>query len=144
MPPERSYRGPNPTDDLTRGKPLADLAEPNRWTNGPPFLLQPPEEWPKPPTSEPPKDTSELRRSVFCGITTIGPDLERYKTLKELIDATAQALHGAASAGGPPSAVVYQQVKQLVLQRAHIDYFPAEYALLSVGKPVPVAVALSP
>lgn len=79
---------------------------------------------------------------MFCGITTIGPDPERYKTLKELIDATAQALHGVASADGPPSAVVYQQVEQLVLQRAHIDSFPAEYALLSVGKPVPVSSRL--
>lgn len=28
----------NPADDLTRGKPLLELSQPNRWSQGPPFL----------------------------------------------------------------------------------------------------------
>lgn len=59
----------NPADDLTRGKTLANLAEPNRWTDRPYFLLRPQDDWPTPLVSESAKDTSELRRSVFCGIT---------------------------------------------------------------------------
>ncbi len=30
----------NPADDVTRGKTLAELAEPNRWSQGPSFLFK--------------------------------------------------------------------------------------------------------
>lgn len=62
--------------------------------------------------SEPAKDTYELPRSTFCGITTTGqthavPDPENDDTWKDLVDATAQKLHGVASQDGPPSAATY-------------------------------------
>jgi hypothetical protein len=37
----------NPADHLSRGKTLEDLLELEDWPNGPPFLKQSPEHWPK-------------------------------------------------------------------------------------------------
>ncbi|KAL0194643.1 hypothetical protein M9458_008215, partial [Cirrhinus mrigala] len=37
----------NPADDITRGKSVADLAKPNRWSQGPTFLYSDPNQWPK-------------------------------------------------------------------------------------------------
>ncbi|KAL7851363.1 hypothetical protein AOLI_G00217190 [Acnodon oligacanthus] len=42
----------NPADDLTIGKTLEALTEPNRWSQGPPFLLQIPDTWPERPNTE--------------------------------------------------------------------------------------------
>lgn len=42
----------NPADDVTRGKGLRELAKPNRWSQGPPFLLQNPESWPEDPSAD--------------------------------------------------------------------------------------------
>lgn len=45
--------GDNPADDITRGLTLLDLANGGRWTYGPAFLEQRPEDWPKPPCPPP-------------------------------------------------------------------------------------------
>lgn len=42
----------NPADHITRGKTLSELAEPNRWSQGPAFLLQGPQQWPVKPSTE--------------------------------------------------------------------------------------------
>lgn len=57
----------NPAEDLTRCKSLKDLTEPNRWIQGPEFLIQPQSNWPSPPvmcTLEP-EDATELKLSAF-------------------------------------------------------------------------------
>lgn len=41
-----------------------------------------------------------------------------------------------SSQDGPPSAATYQQAAHLILQRAQIDCFPDDSALLRAGKPV--------
>ncbi len=85
----------NPADDLTRGKPLADLTTPNRWTNGPPFLLMHSDHWPKSPADNSLKDDSELRKSTFCALNVVTsntelPDANQFTTYKELLEATAR------------------------------------------------------
>lgn len=36
----------NPADDITRGKTLLELSQPNRWSQGPEFLYQCKDHWP--------------------------------------------------------------------------------------------------
>ena len=70
----------NPANDVTRGKGLRDLVEPNRWSQGPSFLLQGSDLWPDDPSVDQVHDASELRLSVFCGVAAVvssqlAPDL---------------------------------------------------------------------
>nr|XP_061835547.1 uncharacterized protein LOC133618822 [Nerophis lumbriciformis] len=133
------YSARNPADDITRGKTLQDLTMPNRWSQGPPFLLQPPAEWPVKPNVEQEGDASELRQSTFCGITLTTPstpdaEVKQYDTWKELLVATVQELHGAA---GSYTAEDYRNAETLILKQAQCESFPEELRLLKAGKPVP-------
>ncbi|KAJ8359096.1 hypothetical protein SKAU_G00156210 [Synaphobranchus kaupii] len=131
----------NPADDLTRGKTLEALIDPNRWSQGPPFLLQSPEAWPERPSMEALEDTAELRKATFCGVTVTSPtstsmDDKVYNTWQELMDATAQELNGQTPASSPPTAEEYQQAEMIVLQRAQQQSFPEDYKRLKAGKSV--------
>ncbi|KAJ8395305.1 hypothetical protein AAFF_G00032900 [Aldrovandia affinis] len=61
----------NPADDLTRGKTLQDLIGENRWTQGPPFLWLPPDQWPTHPIAEGEDVAEELRRPTTCLMATV-------------------------------------------------------------------------
>ncbi|KAI3375182.1 hypothetical protein L3Q82_021085, partial [Scortum barcoo] len=131
----------NPADDVTRGKGLKELVEPNRWSQGPSFLLQGPDSWPENPSADHLSDASELRKSVFCGATSVvscqpTSDHQLYSSWKELLEVTVQELHGAADSDGHPTAEDYRQAERLILQRVQMDSFPREYSLLRAGKPV--------
>ncbi|KAJ8286056.1 hypothetical protein GJAV_G00034060 [Gymnothorax javanicus] len=133
----------NPADDITRGKTLQDLARPNRWSEGPAFLLREPDQWPRDPSSSlrDPPDTTELRKPTFCGVTSTADsqadtDLHRYGTWKELLQTTAQELHGAAFEDGCATAEDYCQAERMLLKRAQQESFPEEQRLLKAGKPV--------
>ncbi|XP_030609039.1 uncharacterized protein LOC115796760 [Archocentrus centrarchus] len=132
----------NPADDLTKGKSLQHLGEPNRWSQGPKFLQLAPEEWPTLPLqhSSESGDTTELRRSAFCGLssTTDPPSMDwsLFKTWKELMETLAQELHGAAGLSGPPTASTYQDAEFFAFQRAQQESFADDYDLLKAGKPV--------
>lgn len=83
---------------------------------------------------------------MFCGITTISPDPavldpEKYDTWQELVDTTARQLHRAGNPDGKSSAAAYQ-AKHLILQRAQMDCFPDDYALLQADKPVSANIHL--
>ena len=63
----------NPADEASRGV-SADCLE--RWINGPSFLTQPDEKWPKQPADlcSLPEDQSELKKTiVYTATTTINP-----------------------------------------------------------------------
>ncbi len=127
--------GQNPADDLTRGKTLKELAKPNRWSQGPPFLLLPPESWPANPTERPEIDKSELKKSTFCGVVAVDePTGNKYKTWTELVKATAQELHGAAGQSGEPTANAYQAAETCILQKVQNESFPEELQRLKSGK----------
>lgn len=132
----------NPADDVTRGKKLRELIQPNRWSLGPAFLLNSPVSWPEDPTVDQTEDTSELRKPIFCGVAAVASsqstsDLGQYGSWKELLEGTVQELHGAANSNDKPTAEDYRQAEQLILQRAQRDSFQQEYSLLKAGKPVP-------
>ncbi|CAI5660547.1 uncharacterized protein LOC106097744 [Oreochromis niloticus] len=143
----------NPADDITRGKTLSELARSNRWSQGPPFLLLSPEQWPPEPSgtlAEPP-GPSELRRETFCGVsTTVDPatsNFSGYDTWAQLLEAAITQLHGAAKGGGTSSAQDYIQAEMHVLREAQQESFPEEYRLLKQGKSISRSsrlLALSP
>lgn len=129
----------NPTDDIMRGKTLEELAMLNHWSQGPPFLLKGPEEWPAKPSTVLEPDPSEYRKSAFCGVTSTVDQptaAEQYASWQDLVEATVQELHGAATQNGVPTASDYQQAEMLIFKRMQQDSFPEELRLLEAGKPV--------
>lgn len=131
----------NPADDLTRGKTLQELKDPNRWSQGPPFLLRSPDSWPERPNAEPPKDQAKLRKTAFCGATVTspsdcGPGGKGAGSWQELLEDTVTALQGATLSGSPLTAEDYQRVEIEILLRAQKQSFPDDYKLLVGGKPV--------
>ncbi|KAI2664192.1 hypothetical protein H4Q32_002333 [Labeo rohita] len=101
----------NPADDVTRGKTLAELALPNRWSHGPSFLLKGPDHWPSQPPRLLDPDSSEYRKSAFCGIVN--------------------------NMTWPCSLQDYRQAEMVIYQRIQNDCFPEELQHLKEGKPVP-------
>ena len=131
--------GSNPADDITRGKTLLELARPNRWSQGPPFLYQVPESWPTLPAPTIEGDTEEFRKPKFCGLTTTGPsavNATQYASFKDLVEAKCRSLDGAAQPPDCPSAADYQLAETTILRQAQIDSFPEEYKALKTGKPI--------
>lgn len=61
----QEWHANNPADDITRGKTLSELIRPNRWSQGPPFLLKLPDFWPTRSLMEPSGDHGELRKPHF-------------------------------------------------------------------------------
>lgn len=131
----------NPADDLTRGKTLKDLEEPNRWSQGPSFLLGSPDSWPERPSTEQQENQAELRKPTFCGATATssindGPGAKRYSSWQELVENMAKELKGAPSPAQPLTAEDCRQAELKVLQQAQQQSFPEDYKLLAAGKPV--------
>ncbi|XP_021324376.1 uncharacterized protein [Danio rerio] len=144
--------GNNVADDITRGKSLLELSQPNRWSKGPDFLYLPPVSWPESPSVELDADLTELRNTKFCGLTLDGsgsslPDANQFSTFEELLEATCRSLHGAAGETTDPEAIQYRQAETDLLRRAQTDSFPSEYNALTAGKPIPSSsrlLSLSP
>jgi len=104
-------------------------------SQGPPFLLLPPESWPTNPTERPEIDKSELKKSAFCGVVAVEePTGNKYRTWAELVKATAQELHGAAGQSGEPTASMYQAAETCILQKVQNESFPEELQRLKAGK----------
>ena len=132
----------NPADELTRGKTLQELIDPNRWSQGPPFLLRSPDTWPERPNAEPPEDQAELRKTAFCGATVTSPSdygsgVKSSSSWQELLEDTVTELQGAPPSGTPCTAEDYQRAETEILLRAQRQSFPDDYKLLVGGKPVP-------
>ena len=91
----------NPADDLTRGKPLRELAAETRWRTGPSFLLQPPDQWPDEPKCGPKSEVEdvkvELKKTTFCGAVEAStlPDPKVFDQLVDFISITStEESHG--------------------------------------------------
>ncbi len=117
------------------------MAAPNRWSQGPTFLLQDPNEWPVIPKTETRIDQVELRKSTFCGISIFPPSSDNtdgwnYNTWQELLDVTAQELRNNLVPGTSPEAEDYRQAEVCILKQVQQESFPEDYKLLGTGKPV--------
>lgn len=134
----------NPADDITRGLSLSELAHPHRWTVGPDFLHQPPDQWPTMPTTEAEPDVAEIRKSTFVGFTAELqspdiPDPTQFDTWKDLVQTTVSSPHGAAALGDGQTtdADAYILAEKLLLARAQQDSFPHEIKALKASRPLP-------
>lgn len=140
----------NPADDVTRGKPLQELAQPQRWGQGPPFLLYPETQWPVYPLSAIPlipTEVDELRKSVACYLThepsvSKLPDASQYSRLEDLTAAAVKMVSdGAATASS------HLTVETLLVQKAQAESFPEELQALRRGREMPTnsgLLSLSP
>lgn len=128
----------NPADDLTRGRHLIELATPNRWSQGPPFLLQAESKWPAMPTFKTPEDEVEKRKSVFCGVSRMSNPLEpsEYSSWKDLVEATVQHGQRDSNQSSSPTAKDYVTAERLIFQNIQQTSYPDEYEQLKAGKPV--------
>lgn len=135
----------NPADDITRGKTLLELSQPNRWSQGPDFLLESPTHWPVSPILKV-EESDECRKTTFCGHLTVtdvsSPDPTQYTTWTDLLQATYQALHGAAAP--PMSASTRLDTEIALLKRAQIESFSEEMHALQHSNPVRPSSRLSP
>lgn len=138
----------NPADDLTRGLTLAELASPNRWIEGPAFLRSPQNKWPTAPDSVNPAGTSELKQTIFCGLSQTHPpeplpDISQFNNWADLVKATHHLLHGAAADLSSPSFDPHHTEVHL-LKASQTESFPEEVRCLKAGKPVSPGSKLSP
>ncbi len=130
----------NPADDITRGKTLSELAKASRWSQGPSFLLLPADQWPQIPLLQLPTEDAELKQVTFYGLTvTVNnpalPDCNQFGSYKELLAATARALHGVAT---PTEVLTAEDYVEAELALLH----PTEIAHLKSGKPLPMSSCL--
>nr|XP_055064967.1 uncharacterized protein LOC129447318 [Misgurnus anguillicaudatus] len=128
----------NPADDVTRGKTLAELAMPNRWSQGPTFLLKEPDKWPSWPCSETTQDLSEYKKVTTCGVMNRAdrPDtlpVRSYLTWKDMVKSVAQQSHGAANQE-PLTAADYKKAEMTIFRKVQSECFPEEMHHLKAGK----------
>ncbi|KAL3976302.1 alcohol-forming fatty acyl-CoA reductase [Sarotherodon galilaeus] len=126
----------NPADDVTRGKSLKEFLSPNRWTKGPSFLHEPPNNWPTVTDLHPDDDQTELKKSYFFGIVSTPSHTYTpcFRTYQELLDFTARSLPNQK--GNIPSAADYLTAEQEILRQAQLDSFGEDLARLQSDKPL--------
>lgn len=140
----------NPADDVTRGKTLQELAQPQRWSQGPAFLRCPESQWPVYPLSAIPlipTEIKELRKSVACYMThepsvSTLPDPSEYGRLEDLTAAAVKMVFDGAA-----TAPFHLKIETLLTQKAQAESFPEELQALQRGRNVPQSsrlLALSP
>ncbi|XP_065102634.1 uncharacterized protein [Paramisgurnus dabryanus] len=137
----------NPADDITRGRTLTEIASPGRWSQGPKFLKEPPEQWPTTPMAEIHDDPAEAKKGIFCGLATNDqssgmPDVSKYTSWKALVDATYQFLHGAATQDTNAQTPDYRSAEACILSQAQEESFSEEFRALKTAKLVPVSSRL--
>lgn len=131
----------NPACDITRGKALLDLAEPGHRSQGPSYLKQSEECWPKKPEQTTTAGSSELKSITFCGFTAVEPnnsipDASQYSSWEELVEAT-HCTHGAATDPEHDQPLSRTDVEALRLRVCQVYSFSEEVAALKAQKPVP-------
>ncbi|KAI4901564.1 hypothetical protein NFI96_009438, partial [Prochilodus magdalenae] len=117
----------NPADDITRGKQLLTLAHPSRWSQGPPFLKQSMEHWPKKPESATPESLSEVKDEILqllessnpCPLDPIPSPLLRSISL-ELLPFISSLINSSLSSGYVPQAFKTARVVP-ILKKPSLD-----------------------
>ena len=110
----------NPADDITRGKTLQQIASQDRWSQGPSFLIESEDLWPKQPEGSLMVDVEaqEVKKSIFCGLTTSKHEparLGEFRTYGELYSATARKM-AEEDEGGSPSSDDYRRAEDAILR----------------------------
>lgn len=133
----------NPADDLTRGLSLAALTQPHRWSSGPAFLHEQPDQWPITPVSSEDPDTCELRKftligSIMTNVSTQIPDAAQFQSWQDLVQANIRVLDGAAdtSTDKPYDAADVIKAEKMILAQSQLDSFPDEVKALKTKRPI--------
>ncbi|XP_038063201.1 uncharacterized protein LOC119733910 [Patiria miniata] len=141
----------NPADDITRGLSVSELGKGSRWTEGPPWLLHPPDTWQcdRAPVSVPDElsvvEEKEIKKSLFCGLTAadsvVSPvadvDLCAFDNWTALVDAAGKQVYAKVNLeGGVLDPDQISEVECQLLQRAQQESFPQELVALVAGKQV--------
>lgn len=74
---------------------LSGPGDGSRWTHGPAFLKQRPEEWPGLPCSPHNEPENEMRQPAAAVVVTSASDSQQHQTLSDYLEVTARQLHGA-------------------------------------------------
>ncbi|XP_073782539.1 uncharacterized protein [Danio rerio] len=132
----------NPADDVTRGKALAELAVPNRWSQGPLFLHKPSTDWPSQPGELLEQDISEYKKVTLCGTISKANRQEAqgaltYQSWNDLMESVAQEAYGAANQDTCLTAEDYRRAEKSIFSRIQAECFPEELHCLKAGKAVP-------
>lgn len=134
----------NPADDITLGKTLKELSQPHCWHQGPDFLRYSEDHWLTSPSTYPEPEDNELKKSSFCGHVTVNPcpqlpSVSMFSTLKDLMQATARSLHGAAdlSSSSPSDAADYIKSENLLLRQVQSESFLEEVKALMSDHTLP-------
>lgn len=121
------------------GKPLLDLAGLGRWSQGPPFLKQSAEHWPKKPEQATSVSSSELKGITFCCFTAVQsdhslPDASQFSMWKELVKATQQAhqAQGMALDSGHSRPISHRDAEILLSRGCQAHSFLEEVTALKV------------
>ena len=90
---------------------------------------------------DPTEEVEELRKTAFSGLLTgttspTIPDVQQFSTYQELLEATAQLLHGAADSTTQSAANDYSKAKLALLRHAQMESFPEEFTLIKSGKTI--------
>lgn len=98
----------------------------------------------KSPLLHPQSEDEEVKQATFCGFTVPDkhpalPDSGQFQSYDELLKATAQVLHGAASDNDVLTADEYQEAELALLRLAQSQSFPVEVSHLKSGKPLPTS-----
>lgn len=142
----RHYNNNNFTRGITRGLTVNELTNPQRWHQGPEFLYLPEDQWPTMPSVDPEPDDRELRKSTqICSARILpGPQLpavEDFPSWKELLEATARSLHGAADDSQTTSqsceASDYLAAEIALLAKSQLDSFPDDVKTLKSNRAIP-------
>ena len=130
--------GNNVADDITRGKPLVDLAEESRWFRGPAFLLQDEEFWPKAPSDSPCDFDDEYKKVMFCGRLVASPLSEitviEDETWNDLVVRAWRQESGESEA--EPSVDQREKVETALFRKVQADCYGRDLTALEADKEI--------
>jgi len=150
----------NPADDCTRGLRASEFSKRCRWLNGPPFLWQPPEQWPKeePIESTLSNDDKEVKSQKWTGVVSAPQpvqfpvDAEKYSSWTKYRRVIAWICRFVRNCRrkpldrvtGPLTVAEIKQAEQLAIKTSQREAYESEFHALAANKPIPISSRLHP
>lgn len=132
----------NSAVDLMRGKTLKDLKDPNRRSEGPPFVLKGPDYWPERPNADLPENMRSFGSFLFFAELQSPPLRIAVKRRRGIVpgksseEETVAKLQRVISSSAPPTNEGYREAESQILLQAQRQSFPEDYKALATGKPM--------
>lgn len=111
------------------GVKLSGLYRPNRWSNGPSYLRQPPDTWPERPRASVQQDPTELKGLTFCSLTTVGQhqaETAQHTSQKDLVEATFKDTNSIVTSNNISSGPTWRDAVFRLMRRCQADSFTEE------------------